>query len=215
MSAYGTDPVQTYEVAKPGGGVRRMARLSARDAETWDALGAIAAPLIERRMDRRVLANRAARRGWSWRPAAAGPALERARIARRRYARERETLATDLRSFYASVCPGVLHTALVRIGAGRPSADLAASMVEGWGIGLPIGPDGSAILANAVLIPVDEALGATPFLRWVDDYLLPASFPLERLDESLAAVGLQRSLEKTAPLDPDDPWPSRSGRRYG
>lgn len=210
-----TDPVEVYEAAKPGGGIRRMARLSPRDAATWDALGACLAPLLERRMDPRVLANRAARCGWTWRPVPAGPALEHARMARRRYAGQREAIATDVRSFYASVQPGVLHTALVRAGAGRPAADLASTMVEGWGIGLPIGPDGSAILANAVLIPVDRELGDTPFLRWVDDYLLPAGFPLERLDDALDAVGLERSVAKTAPLDPDDPWPSRSGQRYG
>jgi len=210
-----TDPVEVYEVAKPGGGIRHMARLSPRDAATWNALGAQVAPILERRMDARVLANRATRRGWTWRPADAGPALERARQARSANAGQRAALATDVRSFYGSVRPEVLHTALVRAGAGRPAADLAAGMVEAWGIGLPIGPDGSALLANAVLIPVDGALAGTPFLRWVDDYLLPASFPLERLDEALEAVGLERSPEKTAPLDTDDPWPSRSGQRYG
>ena len=81
-------------------------------------------------------------------------------------------------------------------------------MLEGWGSsgyeGLPIGPPGSAVLAEAVLAEVDDALRPLPFLRWADDYLISvpseraAGEALERLDAALARVGLRRSRPKTA-----------------
>lgn len=80
-------------------------------------------------------------------------------------------------------------------------------MLEGWGSegypGLPIGPPGSAVLANALLDPVDRAVAPSPFLRWVDDYVIGLDDPseaaavLDRLDEALDGVGLRRSERKT------------------
>lgn len=112
---------------------------------------------------------------------------------------------TDVADFYPSVTPRVLHGALGR--RCPQEARHAADMLDGWGSegygGLPIGPPGSAVLANAVLASVDQALANVPFLRWVDDYLVAtpseraAAEILDRLDEALAGLGLRRAMAKT------------------
>jgi hypothetical protein len=94
--------------------------------------------------------------------------------------------------------------------------------VEGWGgegyAGLPIGPPGSAVLANAVLAPVDRALADVPYLRWVDDYLIGAESErtaveiLERIDDQLERLDLQRSAAKTSVFvgGQELTWPGRA-----
>lgn len=115
-------------------------------------------------------------------------------------------LRTDVRAFYASVTPSVAFRSLIDLDVDARTASRAATMLDGWGsegyAGLPIGPPGSAVIANAILAPLDEGLGSSPFLRWVDDYLIAVrkrdvSHLLERMDECLARVGLERSLPKT------------------
>jgi hypothetical protein len=123
-------------------------------------------------------------------------------------------LRTDVKAFYASVSPAVLAVTLTRLGADRADAHEAAALLEGWGSegyqGLPIGPPGSAVLANAVLDPVDRSLGGVRFLRWVDDYLVAvpsdgaAGEALERIEEALDAIGLVANRSKTV----IEPWPS-------
>ena len=74
--------------------------------------------------------------------------------------------------------------------------------------GLPVGPEPSAVVANAVLTPVDRALSDAGIrhLRWVDDLVLAAEDPgaaLEVLRGSLATVGLRLNERKTrVVLDP-------------
>ena len=181
-----------------------MARLSERDGSTWYALAERVGATIEPRLSPRVLANRGPVPA---RPLPAGPSLRRARSAARRLAGSADLLVrTDVRSFYPSVTPSVAFRSLVRQAVEPEVATRTASMLEGWGSegyeGLPIGPPGSAVIANAVLASVDGDLGPRPFLRWVDDYLIAAperEVPslLERLDESLARLGLERSEPKT------------------
>jgi hypothetical protein len=72
-------------------------------------------------------------------------------------------------------------------------------------LGLPVGPDGSAVLANAVLVRVDLALRAAgvDHLRWVDDVVAVATGPehasriLSLVDEALAGLRLERNEAKT------------------
>jgi hypothetical protein len=119
-------------------------------------------------------------------------------------------MRTDVEEFYASVTPPVLSRALTAVGAPEDS-QLAAGMLETWCTdgyqGLPVGPVGSAVLANAVLRSVDEALSSLRFVRWVDDYVIAlpsdraASEILERLDTSLERLGLRRSVPKTGVFD--------------
>ncbi|MGH2547284.1 MAG: RNA-directed DNA polymerase, partial [Actinomycetota bacterium] len=87
----------------------------------------------------------------------------------------------------------------------------AADMLDGWGSegspGLPVGPAGSAVMANAVLASADAGLSPHPFLRWVDDYLVGVTSEraavevLDRLHEALDRLGLRLARSKTALLE--------------
>jgi len=198
------------------GGLRRMAVLTARDARAWHRLAGRVAEAIEPGLGAQVLANRVHSAGSVWTLEPVGSALATAR----RFAARMPPgiiVRTDVAAFYPSVTPAVLFTTLGRIGAATEDARTAADMVDGWGSegypGLPIGPPGSAVLANAVLVEVDAALEGVPFLRWVDDYLIAlrteSRVPrlLERLDEALDELGLRRSRPKTQVTDQFASWP--------
>jgi hypothetical protein len=183
-----------------------MAGLSSRDAAAWHRLAGQVSEVFEPRLDPRVLANRTKGARERWRLAPLGPALDGARRRAGELVREaRFVVRTDVAAFYPSVTPRVLHGVLARMSP--QEAGTAAAMLDGWGSegygGLPIGPPGSAVLANAVLASVDRGLADVDFLRWVDDYLVAApSEPaaveiLERLDEALAGLGLRRAMSKT------------------
>jgi hypothetical protein len=186
-----------------------MATLSPRDARAWDRLGGIVATAIESRLGPRVLANRSRVDRSGWRLAGHRPALARARRAATVLAHGARILVrTDVAAFYPSVTPSALDRALRGIGLDRSDARDSAGMVEGWGSGgypgLPIGPDTSAVMANAVLAAADRALGPFPFLRWVDDYLIAvpseraAHAILDRLASVLDDLGLPLNVHKTA-----------------
>ncbi|HWC32149.1 MAG TPA: RNA-directed DNA polymerase [Actinomycetota bacterium] len=197
-----TDPVVVTLEPKPSGGHRRMATLSRRDAQRWAAIARRVEPAV------RPLLG----------PEAVGPAgmgraglraaLRRARgAAARLAARSPFVVRSDISDFYGSVMPGALLAALRTTARGSDAA-AAAAMLEGWGsdgyAGLPVGPPGSAVLAEAVLAQVDEELRPLPFLRWADDYLIAVPSEragaevIERLDVALERIGLRRSLPKTA-----------------
>ncbi len=203
-----TDPIVTYEIPKPSGGSRLMATLSYRDARRWHALAGRVTRVLEQRLSDQVCGNRATVDGPGWSLRALRPSLGKARLRAQRLASRTSLLIrADVASFYPSVTPGVLSGSLRRVGVEPADARLAADLVDGWGsdgyAGLPIGPPGSAVLANAVLRPVDGALRELPFLRWVDDYLIgcrterDAHRALDLLDETLAGMGLRRSRAKT------------------
>jgi hypothetical protein len=192
---------------KPGGGLRRLAILSDRDDLAWHRLAGRIAALVEPRLGGRVLANRAqaVAGDWSLRPVL--PALRRAGPAVMALARRGPFLVrTDVATFYPSVTPSALFRALRSQAVGAGDAGAAAHLLDQWGsegyVGLPVGPSGSAVLANAVLAGVDRCL-PFPFLRWVDDYLIAvpsepaAAEAIERLDEALDRAGLRRSEPKT------------------
>ncbi len=179
-----------------------MAVLTPRDASAWHRLGQRMAPVIERSLDRGVLANRrsgSVRRDLAVANRWAGDLMERSPV----------VLRTDVASFYGSVTPTVLAECLLWAGADPTDARRAADMLEGWGSegypGLPIGPPASGSMANAVLRPADAALSG--FLRWVDDYLVgvaserAALEAIDRIDCAFERLGLERSEGKTAVLE--------------
>jgi len=187
-----------------------MAVLSDRDAVRWHVVVGRIAEVVEARLDGPVLANRVRGSGPAWDLVPVGPALA---CARRRAATIRSPvlLRSDVSAFYQSIDPAVVFGSVLRLGVPAEEARTAADMLEGWGSegypGLPIGPPGSAVLANAVLASVDDSLEPRPFLRWVDDYLVGVCSERDALevtsilDEALGALGLARSEPKTGLIE--------------
>ena len=100
--------------------------------------------------------------------------------------------------------PAIVGEALRR--AGIPTAcevEGFLSGLEGIGVeGLPVGPDASAVLANAVLAQVDRALrdAGIEHLRWVDDVVLSGgdiAAALSVFRTALASIGLRANETKT------------------
>jgi hypothetical protein len=120
----------------------------------------------------------------------------------------------DVEDCYGSIGSSTVMSALRRLGidaldAGRVGAILAD--LERRGVrGLPVGPDASAILANAVLLEVDHAFAREGliFLRWVDDVAVFApnqDVALHAHDvfrQALARLGLRANEAKTTVVDP-------------
>jgi Reverse transcriptase (RNA-dependent DNA polymerase) len=199
------------EVPRPGGRIRKLAELSADDARAYEDAVAPLVPGIEASLGGAVLANRAEH------PGPRGLVrLRDWRTARRPWgrgigaaARAPATLVADVADCYASLRPPAVEGALRRLGADAGDA----SRVRRWldairehGIeGLPVGPDASAILANAALASVDAALTAAgvPHLRWVDDFLVLAPSlrrahgARDALLASLDRLGLVPNEDKT------------------
>ncbi len=187
-----------------------MAELSDRDRITWHRLAGRVAAIVEPRLSPSVLANRAMGPWPSWRTRPLRPSL----LAARRLAGALPgplVLRTDVAEFYPCVRPEVLFGALRRLGVASDTAGAAADLLDGWGsegyAGLPIGPPGAAVMANAMLASVDHVLDGRPFLRWVDDYLISvrserrAAEVVERLLGPLDRLGLRLASAKTALLE--------------
>jgi hypothetical protein len=187
-----------------------MARLSQRDARAWHALGGRVAAFLEARLGPEVVANRTVVSGGRWSLESVAGSFRRLEMrleaVRRLAGPYARYLATDVEEFFPSVSPATTARALLALGVAPEEARNVAAMLEGWAAlgyeGLPVGPPASAVVANAVLRAVDEAVAA-PFIRWVDDYLVPvagdrqAREVLDRLDQALGSLGLRRSLVKT------------------
>ncbi|HXF72730.1 MAG TPA: RNA-directed DNA polymerase [Actinomycetota bacterium] len=182
-------------VPRPGGGPRLLVRLPERDARAYGALVGAAVPAIETSLGPGVVGNRALP-GSGVRLEPLGAARARRRAALRALLtppRVRAVLVLDVADFYPSVSPDVVERALRSAGAGdvaRALGRLLRSLSERGVRGLPVGPDPSAVLANAVLAPLDRALRGAGLrhLRWVDDVLAPAE------DASSARRGLDLAL---------------------
>jgi hypothetical protein len=221
-------------VDRPGGGTRVLAVLDPGVHARYRVLVARVAPAVERALGPGVAANRCQLgRG------AIGLRLEPWRRARRRHDRLVRSLAAgvrgrdsdgtllraDVRRCYGSIGAGVVAEALRSVGADREDVvglGLLLERFEADGIpGLPVGPEPSAVLANAVLAAVDRALSVEGirFVRWVDDVVARApggdwAGALEAFRASLAGIGLRPAEEKCGPggVEPGG-RPARSGRR--
>jgi hypothetical protein len=196
--------------------VRELAVLDPALARGYLAAVAAVAPLVEARLSERVIANRvahssvdpAAIRLGSWR---AERRAFRARMRRLALAGGRLVLA-DVRDCYGSIGPDVVGGSLRRLGC-EPAAidavrDVLGRIGETGRPGLPVGPVASAVLANAVLSTVDDALEreGVGHLRWVDDVVASAAprtpeRVLALLAATLEGLGLELNAAKTRVLE--------------
>jgi hypothetical protein len=164
-------PLRWERCAKPGGGTRWIVRLGSGDDLAYRRLVAPLAPSIGRSLGPIAFANRA--RG--------GARLEPWRPARRAWRRavssavgaNRVVVASDVRDCYGSIGERALGALAI-----DPELDRFLRGLRSAGVrGLPVGPDPSAILANAVLAIADReaaAAGCRP-IRWVDDVVFAAA----------------------------------------
>src|SRR5437867_10933280 len=156
------EPPQFLSIPKRSGGVRRLTVLGPEDARAYGAEVARASGTIERALGPEVFANRA-RPGRRFALEPWGPAW-------RRFVRARQSLVStgrvvvkaDVRECYPSIHPKVVERMLLRLGCRARDVGMLRRWLDGFqdlGVsGLPIGPEPSAVLANAVLAPVDGAL---------------------------------------------------------
>ena len=205
-----TSPVPAARFVRvwQAGTERRFVLLDVRTRERYVELVARSAAAIEELLSPAVMANRVA--SWSVRPPEL--ALRPWRLERRLFAARLAGLAgrrgpvafADVRRCYASMSPAVVGDALRR--AGIPTACEVEGFLAGLervGVeGLPVGPDASAVLANAVLAQVDRALrdAGVEHLRWVDDVVLSGvdtAAALSVFRTALESIGLRANETKT------------------
>lgn len=184
------------------GGVRWLAIPHPAVAAAYAGAVAPVVPTVEAALPSAVLANRVT----AVRAAPAALELEPFRLARARFRRRvREeavdaacALMADVRDCYASIRPGVVADALTALGCGagrvRPILEILERFAGAGIRGLPIGPEPSAVLANAVLLAVDRALalGGWRHVRWVDDLIV---FARDARDARAALAAIARVLD--------------------
>jgi len=204
---------------RPGPRVRQVTVLHPALAARYIALVSVVALRVDGGLSPSVAANRVAiatthpsrlvLRSFRDERVAFGRRL--ARLARRTPC----LLFADVRECYRSIAPDVVGVSLRALGCDGASVDAVAAFLgtlRELGVeGLPVGPDPSAVLANAVLAEADRALeriGAR-YLRWVDDLVVGvdgsrgAATVLEVAGEALDRVGLRLNDAKTRlVLDP-------------
>ena len=193
-------------IPKPGGGLRWLTRLDpAGEAEYREAVRPLAGR-IERALGPEVFAMRTRPAPGGWRLASWGTARAAWLRTLRRLARDatRGTsfAVADVHDCYGSISAQTLATLLGSEAA--HAVEFLRRVNDRGGRGLPIGPDPSAILANAVLSELDRAIRGTgaSHLRWVDDVFLWGSrgdvrHALRALDDVAASMGLELHREKT------------------
>ena len=209
-------PPELVPVLTPGGVRRVLTILDPRDEARYRSVVERVTGVVERALGPEVLANRASPGlGLAlrpWRPAWRRLLLERRALS----ARGPVLLHTDVRRCYPSIGGSAVHGALRRLGAGRDDARVVAQEVDrfqaGGVPGLPIGPDPSAVLANAVLVDADLALqqSGCHHVRWVDDVWASARTrghaerALAMLRAALERIGLEVNEEKTTVFEAVD-----------
>ena len=191
---------------------RRLARLDPEDETSYARAVSALVPAIEARLGPDAMANRALGRG-----AFEGTTLEcwveprRAfHLALRRLAAYGDVMMIDVLDCYGSIRPRTVESVLRRLRRGDAAGVVRLlGHFEDAGVrGLPVGPEPSAILANAVLSGVDRALdrAGVRHVRWVDDVALAsrheaaAGRALGAAVEALDALGLALNERKTRVL---------------
>jgi hypothetical protein len=201
--------------AKPTG-LRVLCHLDPALATAYARAVAAVAPAVERALGPEVVAERVA----SVSDVPPGVVLRPWRSARtrfeqalRRWPLDRGILRTDVATCYGAIERAAVLDALLRLQAPARAAEECAAVLgelASEGVeGLPIGPQASAVLANAVLSAGDAAVrgAGIPFLRWVDDWWLSvgstdtAGDVLTVLAGPLSRFGLRLNAAKTRFVD--------------
>jgi len=195
-------PIRWEVQAKPGGGVRTLARLDPRDACTYRGLVARNTATITRALGACSFANRT-EPGGRPRSLASGRARWRRAILHAVVeARSGIAIVSDVRDCYPSIGPSALRR------TGLQDEELFAFLRGLWGSGvhgLPVGPPPSAMLADGVLAHADRAAAAAGVvpIRWVDDVILLSDDPartgraFDAWRRALGEVGLEAHEDKT------------------
>ena len=200
---YVSEPISrptTSRRPKRGGGHRTFTRLDPGSAQAYRAavdhlepaiLGAIGdGSIAERRTwgQQRIIRTLAIRKH-ELSPAASAPVG-----------------VTDVAGFFSEVTPALAEHSAAKAGAPRAERHRLRAILERFQeagvVGLPIGPAPSALVAEAVLAPIDQLLdrARVPYIRWVDDIAVGGSDPgaaLRIIAESLSSLGLHHHPAKT------------------
>jgi hypothetical protein len=181
-----------------------MVRLEPVDEARYRGIVARLAAAVERSLLDTVIANRVV---------AAPLVLEDWRVARARWRHAVQPSGAcglrvhlDVAACYDSIRPEVVAASLRAAGADpRPVVRFLHELADHGVPGLPVGPEPSAVLANAVLARVDLAVAGAgaPFVRWVDDVVafVPDRRRAVRVTDAvrreLDALGLRTNEAKT------------------
>lgn len=213
MVATASAPRVRFVSLRRAGGERRLAILDPASRDRYARLVAGSAGDVEARLSDAVVANRVR----SWRVEPPELRLRPWRIERRIFAARLSAFAraagaiafADVRRCYASISAATVGETLRRDGV--TTADdierFLRELHDAGVTGLPVGPEPSAVLANAVLARADRALerAGIRHLRWVDDVVLAGTDPaaaLGVLRDALATVGLRLNDRKTRVVHP-------------
>ena len=196
---------RSIPISKPGGGTRWLTELGPADDAAYRAAVGPLVGRIERSLGPEVMAVRARPDDAGWTLAPWGPARAAWRGTVRRGILDAPgaTFATaDVRDCYASIS---LETIAALLGPeGAQAVALLRRFHERDVRGLPVGPEPSAVLANAALSRLDRAIrsAGVRHLRWVDDVVLWG--PADEVRTAMAAmrtageaIGLELHRDKT------------------
>jgi hypothetical protein len=125
-------------------------------------------------------------------------------------------LKLDIKDFYSSISHSILERSLIRTGLDAGYIDCIMGCVSaaamGRNFGIPIGPHFAHLLAEAILVGLDDSLARLPvrFCRYLDDIHIFSGNDRDLYDvekevtAQLAAVGLNLNSEKTHVLESRD-----------
>lgn len=208
MVATASVPRVRFVRVRRAGAERRLVQLDAETRDRFLGLVAASAGAVESSLSDAVVANRV--RAWRAEP----PVLRLRpwRAERRIFAARLVALAragdaiafADVRRCFDSISAEQVGETLRGLGvAAAGEVERLLLALEAQGVrGLPVGPDPSAVLANAVLAPIDRALerAGVSHLRWVDDVVMAAADPEAAIDlvrSALEGIGLRLNEHKT------------------
>lgn len=184
-----------------GGKIRELSVLSCPDLVMFNAAAAVAASITDPMLSRtRIFSSRLLKGPPNWQVYEHGawwPKFRDSSVALLRSGDFGAMRQEDVRRFFPSVTADVLVRFLNRCRCPRASITTVERLLHDWQRyfdleGLPIGPDGSRLLANALLLPVDHAITATgaELRRWLDDMFIFA-FELVKCDAAVEAASVE------------------------